>query len=96
MLTYLKRLFPVKELSLKMLTYKKDCCLAGNFSGTEESNPLFFGHSEHGDEQTKTGKHLHELEFPSYPTDVRLCVVDVVKEYLARTKPLRGIITSLL
>ena len=45
--------------------------------------------------QTKPGKHLHELEFPSYPTDVRLCVVDAVKEYLARTKPLRGIITSL-
>ena len=45
--------------------------------------------------QTKPGKHLHELEFPSYPTHVRLCVVDAVKEYLARTKPLRGIITSL-
>ena len=45
--------------------------------------------------QTKPGKHLHELEFPSYPTDVRLCVVDAVKEYLARTKHLRSIITSL-
>ena len=53
------------------------------------SNPLFFGHSEHG------GEHLHELELSSYPTDVRLCGVDGVKEYLARTKPIRGIITSL-
>lgn len=40
--------------------------------------------------QTKPGKHVHELEFPAYPTDTCLCVVDVMKEYLERTKPLRG------
>ena len=47
-----------------------------------------------GDElkQTNLGKHLHDLEFPAYPTDISLCIVDVMKEYLERiyTKPLRG------
>ena len=46
--------------------------------------------------QTKPGKHVHELEFPAYPTEICLCIVDVMKEYLERTKPLRGDITSLL
>ena len=43
--------------------------------------------------QTKPGKHVHELEFPAYPTDICLCIADVMKEYLERTKPLRGDIT---
>lgn len=33
--------------------------------------------------------------FLAYPTDTCLCVVVVMKEYLERTKPLRGDITSL-
>ena len=38
---------------------------------------------------------MRELEFPAYPADICLCVVDVMKEYLERTKSLRGDITSL-
>ena len=45
--------------------------------------------------QTRPGYHLHELEFPAYILDNDLCPVSVVKEYLARTKPLRGNIRSL-
>ena len=45
--------------------------------------------------QTRPGYHLHELEFPAYTPDNELCPVSVVKEHLARTKPLRGNITSL-
>ena len=44
--------------------------------------------------QTKPGNHVHELEFPVYPTDTCLCIVFVVKEYIERTKSLRGNITS--
>lgn len=46
-------------------------------------------------QQNKLGKHVHELDFAVYPTDICLCVVDVMKEYLERTKPLRGDITNL-
>ena len=45
--------------------------------------------------QTKPGKHVHEFEFPAYPTDDCLCIVVVLKEYIERTKPLRGNIASL-
>ena len=45
--------------------------------------------------QTKPGKHVHALEFPTYPADICLCVVDVMKEYLECTKPLQGDNTSL-
>ena len=45
--------------------------------------------------QTRPGYHLHVLEFPSYTPDNEVCPVSVVKEYLARTKPLCGNITSL-
>ena len=46
--------------------------------------------------QTRPCYHLHELEFPSYTPDNGLCSVSVLKEYLARTKPLCGNITNLL
>jgi len=45
--------------------------------------------------QTRPGYHLHELEFPAYSPDQRLCPVSVVKQYLTRTKPLWGEITNL-
>ena len=45
--------------------------------------------------QTKPGKHLHELEFPVFPTDTRICIVHIVKEYLERTRPLRGPVTRI-
>ncbi|XP_068689820.1 uncharacterized protein [Montipora foliosa] len=107
LLSYLKTLSPVKELTLKMLTYKT-VALLGLLSA-QRCQTLFFLDIRNmvinsstvkisiGDKlkQTKPGKHVHELEFPAYPTDICLCIVDVMKEYLERTKPLRGDITSL-
>ena len=40
--------------------------------------------------QTKPGKHQYELILGAYPTDKRLCIVTVWKEYESRTKLLRG------
>ena len=45
--------------------------------------------------QTRSGYHLHELEFPAYSPDKNLCPVFTVREYLSRTKPLRGKVTIL-
>ena len=38
--------------------------------------------------QTRPGYHLHELEFLAYTHDNEVCLISVVKEYLARTKDL--------
>ena len=107
LLSYLKTLSPVKELTLKMLTLKT-VALLGLLSA-QRCQTLYFLDIRNmainsstlkfsvGDKlkQTRPGKHVHELKFPAYPTDTYLCVFDVVKEYLERTKPLRGDITSL-
>ena len=45
--------------------------------------------------QTRPGYHLNELQFPAYNPHNELCQVLVVKEYLARMKPLHGNIMSL-
>ena len=45
--------------------------------------------------QTRPGYHLHELEFPDYSPDKNLCPVFSVREYLSRTKPVRGKVTNL-
>lgn len=106
LLNYLKSLSPVKDLSLKMLTYKT-VALLGILSA-QRCQTLHFLDIRNmvlsdkivkfsiGDKlkQTKPGKHVHELEFPAYPTDTCLCIVVVVKEYIERTKSLRGNITS--
>ena len=39
--------------------------------------------------QSKPGKHLKPLEFTVYLTEPKLCVVSNLKEYLAKTFPLR-------
>ena len=44
--------------------------------------------------QTRPGYHLQELEFPAYSPDKNLCPVFTVREYLSRTKPLRGKVTN--
>lgn len=46
--------------------------------------------------QIRPCHHLHQLEFPAYtPDNYELCPVSVAEEYLAKTKPLHGNITSL-
>ena len=91
LLSYLKTLSPVKELTLKMLTLKT-VALLGLLSA-QRCQTLYFLDIRNmainsstlkfsvGDKlkQTRPGKHVHELEFPAYPTDTCLCVVDVLK-----------------
>ncbi len=45
--------------------------------------------------QTRPGHHLSQIVFKGYAPDRRLCVVTVLKEYLARTLEVRGKIHSL-
>ena len=40
--------------------------------------------------QSRKGKHLAPLEFLAFPQNDKLCVVAVLKEYLRRTKEIRG------
>ena len=46
--------------------------------------------------QTRKGKHLAPLEFLAFPQNNKLCVVSVLKEYVRRTKDVRGSETKLL
>ena len=94
LLSYLKTLSPVKELTLKMLTLKT-VALLGHLAA-QRCQTLYFLDIRNmainsstlkfsvGDKlkQTRPGKHVHELEFPAYPTDTCLCVVDVVRPTL--------------
>ena len=40
--------------------------------------------------QSPKGKHLAPLEFLAFPQNEKLCIVSVLKEYLCRTKEIRG------
>lgn len=107
LLKYLKTLPHVKSLSLKLLTFKTVTMLAilsaqrvqtlqyldlRNMDLSENIVKFSIGDKL---KQTKPGKHIKELEFPAYPTEPNLCVVQLVKEYITRTKPLRDKITVL-
>ena len=85
LLSYLKTLSPVKELTLKMLTHKTVAllgllpvqrCQTIYFlvlrSMVINSSTVEFSIGEKL-KQTKPGKHVDELEFPAYPTDLPLC-----------------------
>lgn len=108
LLKYLKTLPHVKSLSLKLLTFKTVTMLAilsaqrvqtlqyldlRNMDLTENIVKFSIGDKL---KQSKPGRHIKELEFPAYPTEPNLCVVQTVKEYITRTKPLRDKITVLL
>ena len=92
LLSYLKTLSPLKELTLKMLTHKT-VALLGLLSAKRcqtlyfldirnmviNSSTVKFSIGDKLKQTIEPGKHLHELEFPAYPTDTCLCVVDVMK-----------------
>ena len=40
--------------------------------------------------QSRKGKHSAPLEFLTFPQNEKLCIVSVLKEYLRRTKEIRG------
>jgi len=107
LLSFLRRQSPNGKLDLKMLTLKTVTLLTllsaqrvqtvhffdiRNMSITDSIVKVSIGDKL---KQTRPGYHLHELEFPAYSPDQQLCPVSVVKEYLSRTKPLRGEITTL-
>lgn len=101
-LSYLRRLSPVGELSLKMLTLKLVMLLAITLASRSQSlHLLSIENMRKGSssyvlqysgllKQSKAGRNNPIAEIFAYPPDRRLCVVFVLKEYLRKTKPLRG------
>ena len=106
-LDFLRRLSPVKTLSLLQLS-KKLATLIALLSGQRRQTlqlldlrnmrlKKFCVTFTLGDllKQSKPGHHLGQITLAGYPPDRRLCVVTVLKEYFERTKILRGETTSL-
>lgn len=101
-LMYLENLYPHDKLTLKELTYKLATLLAILTSQRCQTlhslslammkmfeNKCVF-HVDVLLKQSKYGKHLDPIELFAFPSNRKLCIVDVLKEYLSRTKPLRG------
>lgn len=101
-LTYLRKLSPVHNLSLKLLTFKLVMLLALTLASRTQSLYLLSidnmkkGFSSYTLEysgllkQSKAGKNNPVAELRAFPPDRRLCVVFVLKEYLNKTKTIRG------
>ena len=98
---YLKKLSPVKELSLKDLTLKLTMLIALTTAARVQSihllsvNSMVKGKNEFIFEftsllkQSRPGFKLSPIHMKAYPPDRRLCIYFVLKEYLSRTKHLR-------
>ncbi|WAR26591.1 hypothetical protein MAR_012295 [Mya arenaria] len=100
-LLYLKKLSPVKHLSLKDLTLKLVMLMALTQAARVHTLHLlnfkcnkklkseyvlqFNGHLK----QSRPGHNVVCVSFRAYPPDRRLCVYTVLKEYLSRTSVLR-------
>ncbi|MCG7878554.1 MAG: tyrosine-type recombinase/integrase [Candidatus Thiodiazotropha taylori] len=100
-LTYLQKLSPIKELSLKLLTHKLVMLIALTLaSRTQSIHLLSIENMSKGYDtytlqyrgllkQTKPGTNNPMAELKAYPIDRRLCVIFTLKEYLKRTQSLR-------
>lgn len=101
-LRFLRKLSPVKSLSLKNLTHKT-VTLIWLLSGQrgqsvqliDKRNLTLTAHSlkiRFGDvlKTTRPGHHQQEITIKAYAPDRRLCIVTVMREYLAKTKVHRG------
>ena len=104
---HLKTLSPVTEMSLKDLTTELStllCLLSGQRCQTVHKLDIDFIQESDGNyltvreklKHTRPGKHLEPLEFKKVEPDNRLCVAAYLKEYILRTKTLRGPHTKLL
>ena len=106
-LTYLSSLHPVEKLELKTLTLKLIMLIALvsaqrgqslhilDTAYMKEAPDVFeFLLSEHI-KQRRPGYKTPSVILKAYPADSSLCVVTCLKEYLKRTKPLRGSETKL-
>lgn len=106
-LKYLCTLSPVKNLSLKLLSYKllMLCLLLSGQRGQTvhlfdvRNMTLTFSRAAFviGDPTkcSKPGSHTPEMSYLAYAPDRRLCVVTVLKHYLERTLDIRGTETRL-
>lgn len=100
-LVYLKKLSPVRKISLKLLTYKLVMLIALTCASRAQSLHLLdIANMKKGCDtytlyysgllkQTRAGSANPVAELKSYPPDRRLCVIFVLKEYLRRTLLLR-------
>ena len=100
-LQYLRKLSPVKHLSLKDLTLKLTMLIALTnaarvqtiqlltVSSLKKLNSKFVLYFDGLLKQSRPGHDFSFIELLSYPPDRRLCVYTVLKEYLQRTRPLR-------
>ena len=106
-LTYLKSLSPVHELSLLCLSHKLVMLLALLSSQRKQSLHLIDIRNisirndtlliRIGDllKQTRPGHHIDEITITAYPKDRDLCIVTVYLEYVSRTSSIRDSETKL-
>ena len=102
LLQYLKTLSPVKELSLKMLSFKTLTMLMlltsqrldnihkiriSDLTITKNRVTITFGELL---KQTAPGRHQAPIELKAYAPDRRICVVTAITEYISRTRELRN------
>lgn len=101
-LNYLKKLSPISELSLKLLSMKLCMLIALTLASRVQSISLldikdmkkcytkYVLYYSGLLKQTRAGVSNPVAELIAYPPDRRLCVVFVLKEYLKRTEDIRG------
>ena len=106
-LRYLELLFPLDKLTLKELSYKVIMLIAllsGQRCQTLHSLTLPSMTLSRDKcvfvldvllKQSKRGKHMAPVELLAYTSDEKLCVVAAIREYIRRTKDLRGTETQL-
>lgn len=100
-LLYMQKLSPVKDLSLKLLTYKLAMLIALTLASRTQSIHLlsienmskcydtYTLHYSGLLKQSRPGYTNPVAELKAYPIDRRLCVIFALKEYLKRTEFLR-------
>lgn len=101
-LCYLKQFSPVKDVSLKMLTFKLVMLVAltrasrsssislltlENFKKDEDSFTMYYSGLL---KQSKKGRLNPVVKFNMYTPDRRICVYGALEEYIHRTNSLRG------
>ena len=101
-LNYLRKLSPVRKLTLKELSLKLVMLVALTNAARVQTihllsvnsftkfNSEFVFRFENVLKQSRPGFDYSVLRLKAYPPDRRLCVYTVLKEYLARTKDIRG------
>ena len=101
-LNYLRKLSPVRKLTLKELSLKLVMLVALTNAARVQTihllsvnsftkfNSEFVFRFENVLKQSRPGFDYSVLRLKAYPPNRRLCVYTVLKEYLARTKDIRG------